>query len=167
MKVITGKVRGSYVNVFKPRLNEMNGQEEYGMTLLIPKTDAMTVKSINDAIADASKKKWNGKTPPILRLPLRDGDAEKGNDANYAGMYFMNVKAKQRPGVVDKNLQQVMDSSEFMSGDYCRVSINAFAYEQKGNKGVSFGLNNIQVLEKGVPLGNWTRPEEDFAEDFG
>jgi hypothetical protein len=45
-----------------------------------------------------------------------------------------------------------------------RVSLNAYAYSQAGNNGVSFGLNNILLLKKGQPLGG-SKPSA--ADDFG
>lgn len=170
-KVITGKVRGSYVNVFKARLNELNGKEEFSMQVLIPKSDKATVSAIQGAIKAALAKKFNGKVPPNWRNPLRDGDTETNSEGNplpeaYKGHYFMNVKSSDRPGIVDVNRQEVMDSGAFMSGDYCRVSMNAYGYDQKGNKGVAFGLQNIMVVEKGEPLGGRSRAEDDFNDDW-
>jgi hypothetical protein len=161
-KVVTGKVRGSYVNVFRPRLNDLSGQEEYSLSILIPKSDKATVGKIKAAIESASMSKWNGKPPANMRVPLRDGDAEKPDEEAYQNHYFINLKSKDKPGIVDKDRQEVLSSDEFMSGDYCRVSMNAFGYEQKGNRGVSFGLNNIQVIGKGQPLGGRGRAEDDF-----
>jgi hypothetical protein len=74
----------------------------------------------------------------------------------------MNLKSRTRPGVVDKQLQAITNPNEFVSGDYCRVSMSGFAYDKTGNRGVSFSLNNIQVLDKGEPLSGKTRPENDF-----
>ena len=168
-KVVTGEVRASYLNVFKPRISDFSGQEEYSLMILIPKRDKATVNKINKAVAAAIEHKWKNKPPAKLRDPLRDGDdefdlpdtVEVGTEP-YADHYFMNVRSVNGPGVVDKDLQPILDEAAFRSGDYCRVSLNAFAYDQKGNRGVSFGLNNVQVLRKGEPLGGAARPENDF-----
>ncbi len=164
-KVITGEIRGSYVNVFKPRHNDLSGKEEYSMSLLIPKSDKTTVSKINNAVEAALRAKWQAKPPAKWTHPLRDGDEERGDDAAYKGHYFMNVKSNQKPGVVDRQLNEIMDVDAFISGDYCQVSINAFAYDQKGNKGVSFGLNNVKVTRKGEPLSGRARAEDDFDAD--
>lgn len=173
-KVVTGKVRGSYVNVFRPRMNDMNGKDEYSMAVLIPKDDTKTVAKIKAAIEEAKKDKFAGKVPANFREPLRDGDDERPDDEAYSGHYFMNLKSQNRPGIVDKDRQEVIDADAFISGDYCRVSMNAYAYDVNGNRGVSFGLGNVQVVEKGKPLTNRARAEDDFddwdddsAEDFG
>lgn len=165
-KVVTGKVRGSYVNVFRPRLNDMSGQDEYSMSLLIPKSDTATVAKIKAAINAAKAEKFPGKTPANFRSPLRDGDEERGDDPAYVGHWFMNVKSKNKPGIVDKDRNEVIDADEFVSGDYCRVSINAYGYDVSGNRGVSFGLGNVQVLAKGEPLSSRARAEDDFDDDW-
>jgi len=173
-KVVTGKVRGSYVNVFRPRVNDMNGKEEYSMAILIPKEDKETIAKINAAVGEAVKEKFGGKKPANLRHPLRDGDDERPDDENYAGAFFMNIKSQNKPGIIDKQRQEVLDVDEFVSGDYCRVSMNAYAYDVNGNRGVAFGLGNIQVLAKGEPLSGRARATDEFGswddddeDDFG
>lgn len=165
-KVVTGKARGSYVNVFRPRMNDMSGKEEYSMSLLIPKSDDKTIGKINDAVKEAAAKKFGDKIPAKFRHPLRDGDEERPEDAAYKNHYFLNVKSQQKPGIVDKNRQEVIDSGDFISGDYCRVSMNAYSYDVSGNRGCAFGLGNVQVIAKGEPLTSQARAEDDFG-DWG
>ena len=86
-------------------------------------------------------------------------------------MYFLNASTKQKPGVVDAQLNPILDPTEVYSGCYGRASINFFAYNTAGNKGIGCGLNHIQKLEDGDYLGGRTRPEDDFEpyeeeEDF-
>lgn len=160
-KVVTGKVRGSYVNVFRPRMNGMSGKDEYSMMILIPKSDETTVGKIKAAIKHVMAEKWSGKTPSNFRSPLRDGDEEHGVEP-YTGHYFMNLKSTDKPGIIDKDRQELIDSDAFISGDYCRVSMGAYAYDVSGNRGVSFGLGNIQVLAKGEPLSGRARAADEF-----
>lgn len=165
--VITGVGRGSYVSVFEPRLNELSGKEEFSMSFLIPKSDTKTISALNAAAKAAADARWpDPKKRPPLRNPLRDGDTDptKAGDPAYAGHFWINVKTKNRPGVVNSDLQAVIDPRDFVSGDYCRISVNAYAYDQKGNRGVSFGLNNVQVVRKGEPLsGSSSRAEDEFS----
>lgn len=166
-KVITGRVRASFVNVFRPRKNELSGKEEYSMMIIVPKSDKKTVSALMAAAKTAADERWGGKPPKGLRLPLRDADkeAEESGDpaqAHLKDSYFMNVKSNNPPGLVDKARMEVLDSTEFQSGDYCRVSLNAFSYDINGNRGVSFGLQNVQVLDKGEPLGSRSRAEDEF-----
>lgn len=176
-KVVTGKVRASYVNAFQPRLNELSGKEEYSLTLLVPKEDKDTSAKLKSAMEAAIAAKWNGKTPAGLQKPVHDGDGEKPNGGEYGeecrGHWVLNVKSNKRPGIIDAAMNDVIDPNEFVSGDYCRVSLGAYAYDNM-RKGVSFGLNNIQVLAKGDPLGGTrSRPQDDFTavasqvEDWG
>ena len=52
MKIITGKVRFSYANVWEPK--SINGGEpKYSVSIIIPKTDEETLKKINVAIEAA------------------------------------------------------------------------------------------------------------------
>ena len=164
-KVITGKVRLSYAHLFEPY--GMDGQEaKYSVSVIIPKTDTETLKAIKEATELAKKNgvsKWNGKVPANLKTPLRDGDTERPDDEAYAGCYFLNASSKNRPGVVDQNVQPVMDANEVYSGCYARVSINFYAFNASGNKGIAAGLGNVQKLEDGEPLGGFTRAEDDSA----
>lgn len=169
-KVVTGKVRLSYVNVFQPRAS-MPGQEpKYSICVLIPKTDTATVNKVKAAIqaaAEAGKALWGGKVPAV-KLPLRDGDAER-DSPEYKGHWFINASSKQRPGVVDASVQPILDASEIVSGDYGRVSLNFYPYAQQGNRGVGAGLQNVQKLADGEPLSGRSRAEDDFtavSEDF-
>ena len=53
-KVITGKVRFSYANVWEPKsINE--SKPKYSISLLIPKSDEKTLKDIRQAIENAKK----------------------------------------------------------------------------------------------------------------
>lgn len=168
-RVVTGKVRCSYVNVFEARLNEQNGKMEFGMVVLVPKSDTATVAKLKAAMDAAVAGKWPQKVPPGLQKPIHDGDGAKPNGGEYGeeckGHWVINVKSKERPGIVDAARNPIMDKSQFKSGDYARVSLNAYAYDNK-RIGVAFGLNNIQVIESGESLSGRTRPEDDF-DDYG
>jgi len=165
MKVLTGKVRASYVNVFHPRMNDLSEKEEYSMQILIKKDDKVTLDRIEKAIDEALKEEWPEKRPENLRFPLKDGDEK--DDETYAGCWYMNVKSYSAPGILDRQSQDVIDESEFVSGDYCRCTINSKAYNKKVNRGVSFWVNNIQVLERGEPLkGGKARAADDFPDDL-
>jgi hypothetical protein len=165
-KVVTGKVRLSYANLFQPR--SQDGQDpKYGTALLIPKNDKETIAKIKAAIeavkADpAALAKWGGKVPPNLSTPLRDGDIDRPDDPVYAGCFFVNASSKQKPGVVDKDLNPIFDANEVYSGCYARASVNFFGYAVSGKKGVGCGLNNVQKIADGDVLGGRARPEDDF-----
>jgi hypothetical protein len=140
-------------------------EPKYSVCLLIPKSDKDTLKKINAAIEAAKQQGvslWGGKIPPNLKLPLRDGDEERPDQPEYEGMYFINASSKTAPGVVDKNVQPILDSTEVYSGCYARVSINFYPFNKAGNKGVACGLNNVQKIADGDYLGGRSRAEDDF-----
>ena len=168
-KVITGKVRFSYVNIFKAR-SINGGDEKYSICLLIPKDDQATLDKIEKAVQEANKEgissKWNGKKPANLKLPLRDGDEDRPESPEYAGMYFINANSTQKPGIVDRDLVEVIDPDEVYSGSYGRASINFYPFNSNGNSGVGVGLNNIQKLSDGEHLGaSRASAEDDFGGD--
>ena len=83
-------------------------------------------------------------------------------------MYFLNANSTQKPGIVDRDLVEIIDPEEVYSGCYGRASINFYAFNTNGNRGVGVGLNNIQKLSDGEHLGaTRASAESDFGgEDF-
>jgi hypothetical protein len=165
IKVVTGKVRFSYAHVFTPQASEEGKQPKYSVSIIIPKSDTDTINKINKAIEQAKTENaavWGGTVPKGLKGGLRDGDEEK-DDPAYANSYFINANSSQKPGVVDQDLNAILDQSEFYSGCYGRASISFFAYETKGAKGIGCGLNNVQKLEEGEKLGGAASAADDFA----
>lgn len=166
-KVVTGKVRLSYLRVWEPSAIEEGQDKKYSASLIIPKSDTATIAKINAAIEaaiEAGKGKFDGKRPAKLKLPLRDGDVDRPEDEAYANAYFLNANAKTKPGIVDKNVNPILDQDQLYSGCYGRASVTFYAFDTKGNKGIACGLNNIQKLEDGDPLGGRSRAEDDFAD---
>jgi hypothetical protein len=169
-RVVTGKVRLSYVHLFEPFSNQPDQEAKYSTTILIPKSDTATLDKIRKAqeaaAEDGKAKTFGGRVPTNLKTTLHDGDEEADLEKNpeYAGHFYMAMSSKTRPGVVDADLNPVLDPTQVYSGCYARVSINAFPYSNSGNKGISFGLNNVQFLEDGPALGGRTRAEDDFAD---
>jgi hypothetical protein len=165
-KVVTGKVRFSYANVFQPRAAVEGQEPKYSICILIPKTDKKTLAKINAAIkaaAEQGKERWGGRVPANLKTPLRDGDEERPDQPEFQGHYFLNANSKFKPGIVDRNLDPIMDQTEFYSGCYGRASINFYAYSVSGNRGVAAGLNNLQKLEDGEPLGGRVSAQSEFG----
>lgn len=157
--------RFSFVNVWEPK--SINGSDpKYSVSVIVPKNDKKSIAAITAAIEEAKKDgavKFGGKVPSNLKTPLRDGDIDKPDDPNYKGCYFLNANSKDAPQVVDSKLQSIISKSEFYSGCYGKVSINMYAFNTKGNKGIAAGLGNIQKLRDGESLGGTrSRAEDDF-----
>ena len=171
-KVITGEVRLSYANLWEPK-SINGGTPKYSVSIIIPKSDTRTIAEVKAAIEAAyregeTKLKGNGKTVPalsVLKIPLRDGDTERPDDEAYAGSYFINANSATAPGIVDSACETILERSQLYSGVYARASVNFFAFNSNGNKGIACGLNNIQKLRDGDPLGGKSRAEDDFATD--
>ena len=168
-RVVTGKVRFSYCYVGAARRNEMSGKDEFSTQILIDKADKETVSAIKAAAKVALTAKWGDKVPPKVRNPLRDGDTETKSDgsalgAEYAGHFFMSVKSSKRPGIIDAAGVELLGADDVASGDFGRVSLNAYTYDMSGNRGVALGLNNVQLLQKGDSLGGG---RTSAASDFG
>lgn len=166
-KVITGVARLSYANVWEPK-SINGGTEKYSVSIIIPKSDTKTLTAINEAIDAAieeGKGKYGGKLPnkASLKLPLRDGDIDRENDEAYKDSYFLNANSITAPQIVDKDVKPILDRSEVYSGVYARVSINFYAFNTNGNKGVAVGLGNIQKIRDGEPLGGQSSAADDFA----
>jgi len=172
-KVITGKCRASYANLNEPK-SINGGKPKYSVSIIIPKSDTATLEKIKAAILAAytegeGKLKGNGKTvPPLatLKTPLRDGDSERPDDEAYANSYFINANSDTAPGLVDRDRNPIMERSEIYSGIYARFSINFYAFNTNGNRGIACGLNNVQKLSDGEPLGGKSRAEDDFGGDY-
>lgn len=170
-KVITGvRTRWSYANVWDPK-SINGGKPKYSVSLIVPKSDTKTVNAIKAAIEAAykegeSKLRGNAKVVPALsaiKTPLRDGDAERPGDEAYKNSYFINANSDTAPGIVDASCNPIMDRSEVYSGVYGRASINLYAFNSNGNRGIACGLNNLQKISDGEPLGGKSRAEDDFS----
>lgn len=166
-KVITGiNTRLSYFHGWEP-VSINGGAEKYSVSVLIPKNDKATIDAINAAIDAAIEEgiaKFGGKKPnkAAIKLPLRDGDVEREDEA-YKGHYFVNANSNTAPQIVDRMVKPILDRSEVYSGCYARVSLNFYAFNSNGNKGVACGLGNIQKVRDGEPLDGRTNAADDFA----
>ena len=154
--ITTGKVRLSYVHVFEPYSNN-GGTPKYSLCAIVPKSDTKTLAKIEAAIKAATlrgkSERWNGKIPTNLKTPLHDGDMDRPDDPACANSYYFNCSSKKRPGVVDRDVNAILDPEEVYSGCYGRVSVNFYPYDNSGNRGIGVGLNHVQKLSDGTPLG--------------
>lgn len=172
-KVVTGKVRFSFCNIFEPKAPQGGGDPKYSVTLLIPKTDKATLGKIKAAMDEARENfcKRNGANaiPVKYNHTMHDGDGERDSGEPYGpeckGCYVITVSSKQKPVIVDAFRNEVTDSTEVYSGCYGRASINFYGYNSNGKKGVSAGLLSIQKLHDGEPFGT-VGSADDFNDDY-
>lgn len=166
-KVVIGPCRLSYTHLMQ-RYSFNGGSDDggYSTNILIPKEEKETVEAIRAAIKCAEgigvTSKWQGKKPNNLALPLRDG-AEK-EDEVYQGCWFLNAKCKTRPGVVDADMNPIMDEEEVYSGMWAYVSVTFYPYSVNGNKGIACGLNNVKKFKDDERLGGRVSAERDFSD---
>lgn len=158
-RIITPVARCSFVKVFKA-----DEDGKFSVVLMFPK-DTTDMKDLEGAINHVIDEAYKGKRAG-LHLPIRDGDDE--NDAYYEyddfeGMWAVTAKTTFQPGIVDRNLQDIIDPAEFYSGVWARASVTAFAYEYKGKKGVSFSLNNLQKIRDDENIGGGQSASKEFA----
>lgn len=172
-RVTVRNARLSFPQLFEPKAFGENQAPKYSVMLLIPKDDEATVTALRSAEKEAATvgaSKFGGKIPAKLSSVIRDGDVatdtyDPSAWPERAGHYFMTVSARQqdRPGVVDRKVQPVIDQSEVYSGVFANVTVNAYAYNYENmKKGISFGLGNVQVLGHGEPLVSRRSAEDDF-----
>jgi len=172
-KVKTGKVRASYVSLLKPK--EEGGK--YSVTLIIPKSDEATVKQMKAAIATVQAAETS-KLKGSKKNPVHDGDGERPNGGEYGpeckGAWIVTASSRTKPGVVKPmgvnadgrpKFKEIDDEKEVYSGMYVRASLNAYAYDVDGSRGVAFSINNIVKVSDGEFLGGRASAEADFADD--
>lgn len=175
-RVVTGEVRFSFVNLLRPRENQYGGEPKYSVTILVPKSDVMTKQNIDSAIEAAKQlgksKHWNGVIPPMVAIPIYDGDGVKPSDGMPFGpeckshwVFSASTKVDQPPKVVDMQAQPIMDATQVYSGMFGRIAVNFGPYAQAGKKGIGAYIStNVQKTRDGEPLGS-SAPEA--ASDFG
>lgn len=171
MAVTTGKVRASYVHIFTPRIPDNGGEPKYSVTLLIPKNDTATLNAlyadIEKAKQDGAQKVFGGNIPPQCKIPIYDGDGYRPSGEPFGeecrGCIVLTASAKQQPVIVGLDMQNIINPADVYSGCYIRASINMFAYNSNGNKGIGCGLNAVQKIEDGEPLSARVSAEEAFG----
>ena len=170
-QVTTNEVRISYEHLLKPYANQPGAEEKFSATLLIPKSDIATKQRIDAAIQAAAQEgmtsKWGGVRPAQLAVPIYDGDGVRPNGEAFGpeckGHWVMTASSKQRPEIVNLNVEPIIDATEIYSGMYAKININFFAYFNSGKKGIGCGLGPVQKTRDGEPLGGKSRAEDDFA----
>ena len=159
-KVVTGKVRLSFCQLFEPKALD-GGEPKYSVTLLIPKSDTATLGKIKAAMEEAAEKfrhqNGSGALPANPINPLHDGDGVKPSSGEpygpeCKGHYVMATSSKQKPKVLDAARNEILDPAEVYSGCYGRASINFYGYNNR-KKGIGAGLLAIQKLHDGEPFG--------------
>lgn len=163
--IITPEFRAAFAYVFEPQDAFNEGQQpSYTLVMLFPKDKPESIKPLQDLMKKVVFEKFPdpNKRPKGLDNPIKDGD-DKAEWDGFPGHWYVRAKSKYQPGVVDAKTKPIINPADFYSGCYARAEVNAYYYDQKGNKGVSFGLSNVQKLRDGEPFGNRRKPEDVFS----
>lgn len=177
-KLHTPIFRCSFPQVFQPKAVVAGQDLKYSIAMLFPKVFAkeycekfkVTPESqialfnaLKKAVSDAAVAKWGpdkAKWPKGLQTPWHDG-SEKDYDGYDNTIIYASASSKMKPGLVDMQMNPIIDASEFGGGDYARATVTVFAYDNM-KRGVSFGLRNIQKVRDGERFGGASKPEDDF-----
>lgn len=158
--------RAAYAHVFQPRATEEGKKAKYGVCMLLPKKDPKVREFLKDLKVQCEKiaKEHNPKGIPksVSWWPLRDGDTEREGE-EFQGMYFINAGSYRRPGVVDQDLNPIIDPEDFYSGCWAIATVNPYWYDSNGNKGVAIGLNNLKKMRDDDAFSGGATAEQDFA----
>lgn len=167
-KIITPECRLSFPVLFVPKPPEPGKEPEFSASFLFALNTDLT--ELERAAKAAAVEKWGERAKEMferkqLKWPIKD-QADKQHLAGYTEGAYISARAKQRPGVVDANLNPVMDPAEVFAGMIVRASLNAFAFDHPvGGKGVSFGLQNVLIVkDDGTRYDGRSKPENDFAD---
>ena len=174
-KVTTPRFRASFVWAFKPQppMEGSTGEPKYGVTMLFDEAARKTpqYEAMKKLAVHAAREKFGDKLKPDgkgwfigLRNPFRDG-AEKSELEGYEGMTFASATSKMQPGIVDQTLNRIISEDDYYSGCYSRATVTAYGYDKAGNKGVAFGLQNLQKLGDDENFTGHVAAEEDFDDD--
>ena len=175
-RITTGRVTIGYPRLFTAQKRSADDTAKYSALILVPKSDESTVARILAAIESAAEERWPGITSDrkkfkALQLTWRDGDAEE----KYEGHYFFNcsrAESQGRPGVVDEKAEEILvsDGIDGRQPHVGRVSLSAYAWEYReaARRGVSLGLENVQIVGPGSDtiFGSRKTPADDFADGW-
>ena len=176
-KSLTGEVRLSYVHLAAPYAMQANQDPKYSATLLIPKTDTTTYKdimdAINAAIQTAIDKSWDGVKPPVVPMPIHDGDGVRQDGTPYGpeckGHWVMTASRRAqdgKPWICDiSNPNVELAPQDSYSGMYARCTVHFFGYKNTGKKGIGCSLDGVMKTRDGDSLGGAVKPgANEFAQ---
>jgi hypothetical protein len=162
-KYVTPEVVCSFPYLFE----KSDYTDKYGLSIPVPVDNDDEIKKIKTMIGNAAENKWGKKSRAEIgkkiASPLRVGNDEKEDDAVYSDTIFFSANSSSKPGVVDAGLKPIIDQDEIYPGCIIRASVNFYAYDYKGKKGVACGLQNVMKVKDGEQIGGKSSAEDDFS----
>ncbi len=167
--IVLNSVRLSYVHLVEAYAQQPGQDPKFSAVILVPKADPGNKAKIDAAIqaaAQRGREKFGQAFPAQPKISVHDGDGGRPSDGQPFGeqcrdCWVFTASSKQRPNVVDLNLQPILNATEIYSGMYANVGVTFFAYNAPQNKGVGVGLENVQKVADGEPLGGGRAAVED------
>ena len=122
---------------------------------------------LNEAAQETFGKQY-AKLPGAVRKPLRDGserDIEEYPEFDGAIFATLSAGADYPPACVQANGAQSTDPlwirQHLRRGAICRAFVNAYTYDMRVNKGISLGLEGIQLMRESEVESTRTPPKFD------
>jgi hypothetical protein len=157
--IITPKGRLSFPQLFVAKKAPGADKEKFGVSLLIPPTADLSL--LVQAVKDCAKEKWGDKQPAKLKSPFLKAE-DYDREGYEKGWILIRPTSITKPGVVDATGANVVDESQVYPGRWASLSLRPFAYDTNGNRGVSLGMQNVQLLDHDEPIGGRARAEDEF-----
>ena len=185
VKLLSPEFRLSWPELFAPSsgMNE-NAEPKYRLVAIFRPADfteqhKQLWKKMMAEIDRVSKERFR---VPYAKLnlgsdhrPYRDGKDKTWNGAGE-GTIIAKLSSKFKPGVVDRHRTPIVPTAasdgtlimpdEIYPGVYARATTNVYAYDGHGNKGIKFGLLNVQITRPGERLDGRVDAADDFDDDL-
>jgi hypothetical protein len=152
--VRTCPVRLSYPKLWEPDKYDDTSKPTYSASLIFPVGVDLT--ALQTAARETAVEEF-GPNGIGLRSPFRSQDEKvaKGEKGYAAGGWYINVSARaefHRPQILDGRMMPVTDKARVYPGVWCLVTVRPYAYTAKGNKGIAFGLQHVQLIADDEPI---------------
>lgn len=141
----------AFPHLFQPKPRAEGGEPVFSATIIHSPAQQQSpaYKALQDACIEAARKEWGEKANMReIRMPFRDAGEKAGKYQGFdEGSIFLNPWTKNKPGVVNSARQDVLLAEEVWAGQLVRFNVTPFAWMNSGKKGVSLGLNAVQIIK--------------------
>jgi hypothetical protein len=159
-----------------PDLFEADEKGKFGAALVFPAGTDLT--ELKKAVLAVAQEKFGDKAAAMIQkgqLRFMGGPHHTfrtdGEDKYGEGAIYINARSNTRPGIVSiypdaqGRPSMITDESQIYPGCVCKVSLSPFYYDIDGNKGITWGLNNIQKIRDGDRLDSRVSAADEFSAD--
>jgi Protein of unknown function (DUF2815) len=168
-QIITPYAILSFPTLFSPKPRSEGGEPVYSLALLFDEKQQKTpeFRKMKDAVEEVIKDRF-GKVPRNqLYNPFRDGAEKADKYQGYEqGVVFIGAWSKRKPPVIDRNKEDVLLPEQVFAGQLVRAAIQPFPFDVSGKKGVSWGLNSVQIVKADMPRIDGSIPPKQAFPDL-